>query len=172
MVQHLLDQAGQDELSGTILYVQADHFLIRNRNLYEIAQYFVDMGDKTICFDEIHKYPGWSVELKSMSDTFSELKILASGNSALEITQGSHDLSRRALQINMWGMSFREYLELKLGVELPVYGLDAILQDHVRLAHTIVERLEENKVLPHFKSYLRHGCYPCYFEEENNEKSS
>ena len=167
MVQHLLDQAGQDELSETILYVQADHFLIRNRNLYDIAQYFVDMGGITICFDEIHKYPGWSAELKSMSDTFSELKILASGSSALEITQGSHDLSRRALQINMWGMSFREYLELKLGVELPVYGLDAILQDHVRLARTIIERLKENKVLPHFKSYLRHGYYPFYFEEEN-----
>jgi hypothetical protein len=52
-------------------------------------------------------------------------------------------------------------------VELPVYGLDAILQDHVRLARTIIERLKENKVLPHFKSYLRHGYYPFYFEEEN-----
>ena len=28
MVQHLLDVAGQDKLSETILYVQADHFLI------------------------------------------------------------------------------------------------------------------------------------------------
>ncbi|MFH0725691.1 MAG: hypothetical protein V2B19_04955 [Pseudomonadota bacterium] len=36
-VQHLLDVAGQDKLSDAILYVQSDHFLMRDRSLYRIA---------------------------------------------------------------------------------------------------------------------------------------
>ena len=167
MIQHLLDVAEQDRFSETILYVQADHFLIQDRSLYEIAEQFVNLGGKTICFDEIHKYPQWSMELKSITDTFSELSVLASGSSALEIYKGSHDLSRRALQLRMWGMSFREYIEISLGIALSVYSLEDILNDHVRIAHEIAAKLKEKKVLALFKAYLKHGYYPFYFEDQN-----
>ncbi len=167
MVQHLLDVAGQDRLSKTILYVQADHFLIGDRSLYEIAEQFVNYGGKTICFDEVHKYPKWSMELKSITDTFPDVHVLASGSSALEISKGSHDLSRRALQIRMWGMSFREYIEMSLDAELPCCSLEDILKDHVRITHDIVDRLGEEKVLALFKAYLRHGYYPFYFEDRD-----
>jgi predicted AAA+ superfamily ATPase len=94
----------------SILYIQADHFLLQNLSLYEIAEQFVNLGGRTLCFDEIHKYPQWSLELKSITDTFTKLNVLASGSSALEIYKGSHDLSRRALQMRMWGMSFRVFI--------------------------------------------------------------
>lgn len=167
MVQHLLDAAGQDPLSETILYVQADHFLIRDRSLYDIAEHFANLGGRTICFDEIHKYPRWSLELKSISDTFAGLKVLASGSSALEIQKGSHDLSRRALQLHMRGMSLREYAELALGITLRAYPLETILRDHVRIAHAVVAQLAGNKILALFRDYLRHGYYPFYFEDRN-----
>jgi predicted AAA+ superfamily ATPase len=167
MVQHLLDVAGQDPLSEAILYVQADHFLIRDRRLYDIAEHFVNLGGRAICFDEIHKYPRWSLELKSITDTFAGLKVLASGSSALEIYKGSHDLSRRALQMRMWGMSLREYAELSLGIALPAYPLDRMLSDHVRIAHEVVDKLADHKILALFRSYLRHGFYPFYFEDRN-----
>lgn len=167
MVQHLLDVAEQDALSETILYVQADHFLIGERSLYEIAEQFAIHGGKVICFDEIHKYPRWSLELKSITDTFDGLKVLASGSSALEIYKGSHDLSRRAIQMRMWGMSFREYIEMSLGIRLSSCTLEDILRDHVRIAHEIVGRLPDKKVLGLFKAYLKHGYYPFYFEDQN-----
>ena len=167
MIQHLLDLATGDLFSPNILYVQADHFLIRDRNLYEIAEHFDNFGGNAVCFDEIHKYPDWSLELKSIADTFPKLKILASGSSALEITRASHDVSRRALHINMWGMSFREYLELYLGITLPAYNLEAILKDHVPMANDIVDRLGEAKILAHFKSYLKHGYYPFYYDDQD-----
>jgi len=167
MVQHLLDIAGQDALSETILYIQADHFLIGERSLYEIAEQFANHGGKAICFDEIHKYPQWSLELKSITDTFDGLKVLASGSSALEVYKGSHDLSRRALQMRMWGMSFREYIEMSLGISLSGYTLENIVSDHVRIAYKIVDTLQEKKVLALFKAYLKHGYYPFYFEDQN-----
>ncbi len=52
------------------------------------------------------------MELKSIYDTFDELRLLASGSSALEIHRGSHDLGRRALIFTLDGLSFREYLQL------------------------------------------------------------
>jgi len=167
MVQHLLDVANQDKLSPAILYVQSDHFLMRDRNLYEIAEQFVQLGGKTICFDEIHKYPGWSLELKSIADTFPDLNVHASGSSALEIYKGSHDLSRRALQMRMWGMSFREFIEMSSGIELSVNSLEEILADHVRIAHDVADALREKKVLVLFKAYLRHGYYPFFFEDHD-----
>ena len=167
MAQHLLDIAGQDRLSGEILYIQADHFLVGDRSLYEIADRFVDLGGRTICFDEIHKYPKWSIELKSITDTFANLNVLASGSSALEIYKGSHDLSRRAVQMRMWGMSFREYIELSLNISLPSFSLAQIVNEHVRIAHEIADRLSDHKPLLLFRAYLKHGYYPFFFEEQN-----
>lgn len=168
MVQRLLDVAGHDLYSETILYVQADHFLIGDRSLYEIAEQFVNIGGKTICFDEIHKYPRWSMELKSITDTFVKLNVLASGSSALEIYKGSHDLSRRSLLMRMWGMSFREFIEMSCEMSLPVYSLENIATDHVRIAHKIVDMLQDKMVLALFKAYLRHGYYPFYFEGQDD----
>ena len=167
MVQHLLDVAGGDKLSEKILYIQADHFLVGARSLYEISEQFVNLGGNTICFDEIHKYSGWSLELKSIYDTFSDLQVLASGSSALEIYKGSHDLSRRAVQMRMWGMSFREYIELTVGASVPSYGLSDILKDHIRIAHDVASVLSNDKPLALFKKYLRHGYYPFFFEHRD-----
>jgi len=164
MVQHLLDVAGQDPFNETILYVQTDHFLIGGRSLYEIAEHFVSLGGKTICFDEIHKYPRWSMELKSITDTFVKLNVLASGSSAMEIYRGSHDLSRRSLLMRMWGRSFREYIEMSCNIPMPVCSLENILNDHARIAHHIVDTLRDTTILALFREYLRHGCYPFYFE--------
>ena len=152
-----------------VLYVQADHFLLGTHTLYEIADMFVKMGGELLCIDEIHKYPQWSKELKSIHDTFRELKLIVSGSSALEIHKGSHDLSRRALVYKMKGMSFREFIEMKLGVELESFGLNEILLRHQPIAQSIIDTLAKHrqKVLPLFKEYLEVGYYPFFFEYNN-----
>ena len=85
IIQYLLNQVTGDALSKEILYVPADHFLLGNLSLYEIADTFSKLGGKVIVFDEIHNYADWSKELKSIYDTFPDLKIIASGSSVLEI---------------------------------------------------------------------------------------
>ena len=108
LIQYLLEHVGGDPFDKRILYIQADHFTMQQTTLYELAEYFRARGVELIAIDEIHKYPQWSRELKSIYDTFPQLRIIASGSSALEIVKGSHDLSRRALLYSMQGMSFRE----------------------------------------------------------------
>lgn len=170
LIQYLLDYAHGDLFSPKILYVQADHFLLGRMRLYEIAREFELMGGKLIVFDEIHKYPGWLMELKSIYDTFPNLRVIASGSCALEITKGSHDLSRRALVYHLPGLSLREYLELTFNVQFPILKLDEVLTNHTRLADTILQKLTNLniKILPQFYDYLKHGYYP-YWNELKDE---
>lgn len=166
MIQYLLGMYGGDLYSRKGLYLQADHFLVGRASLYEIADEFYKLGGELICFDEIHKYAEWSMELKSIFDTFPNLKIMASGSSALEITKGSHDLSRRALVYRMHGMSFREYIGMNCGLYFDHLSLDAIINGHQQAAGSIVAELEKKglKVLALFKEYLACGYYPYYNE--------
>ena len=171
LVQFLLDSASQDLFDSSILYVQADHFLVGNSSLYEIAEEFQAMGGKTIAFDEIHKYPNWSQELKSIYDTFPNLTVVASGSSSLQMYKGSHDLARRAIKYKMVGLSFREFLELDLGIQFKAHSLTDVMDNHVTLASNIIEMLEDKqlKILPLFKRYLKCGYYPYFFELPNEE---
>ncbi len=166
LVQYLMKHAQNDIHSPKILYVQSDHILLGSLTLYEIAEEFDKLGGEFIAFDEIHKYSNWSQELKSITDSFPQLKIIASGSSALEIRKGSHDLSRRAIVYQMVGMSLREFIEMKYALTLPNYTLDQIISNHETHAHEVTKRLSSKnlKILPIFQEYLQWGYYP-YFRE-------
>lgn len=166
LIQMLLDHVKGDRFDPRILYVQADHFLTGSTSLYEIAEHFQTMGGKWLVLDEIHKYPDWSKELKSIYDTFDALKIFASGSSALEIHKGSHDLTRRSATYHMQGMSFREYLELAHKIKLPKYEIKEICANHEKIATTVVQELKEKDihVIPEFHKYLKIGYYPYFYE--------
>lgn len=170
LIQYLLDQVSNDLFDPSILYVQVDHFQVNGIPIYEIAEQFYTMGGKIIAFDEIHKYPNWSQELKSIYDTFPKLKVIVSGSSALQMHKGSHDLSRRAIKYQLYGLSFREFLELSLKEKFNIYTLEDILKRHQEIAVEVIDRCEKfhKKINPLFQDYLRYGYYP-YFLEINDE---
>lgn len=152
------------------LYVNLDD--IENSSKYtmtQIAEELVLNGGKLLCFDEIHKYENWSAELKNIYDRFDKLKIIATGSSALQINKGSHDLSRRAIVYNMVGMSFREFLELHHGYSFDDITLEEVLSNHIDIATSIKNTIEKNdqKLIPLFKEYLKHGYYPYYLSMPN-----
>ena len=152
------------------LYVNLDD--IENTSKYtmtQIAEEFVLNGGKLLCFDEIHKYENWSAELKNIYDRFDKLKIIATGSSALQINKGSHDLSRRAIVYNMVGMSFREFLELHHGYKFDSITLESLVSKHIEIATNIKNIIEKNeqKIIPLFKDYLKHGYYPYYLSMPN-----
>jgi predicted AAA+ superfamily ATPase len=152
------------------LYVNLDD--IENTSKFtmtEIAEEFVLNGGKLLCFDEIHKYSSWSAELKNIYDRFADLKIIATGSSALQINKGSHDLSRRAIVYEMVGMSFREFLELHYEYSLKSHTLEEILSNHIEIAADLKNIIEANgqKIIPHFKNYLKFGYYPYYLSLPN-----
>lgn len=171
LIQWLLSNVSGDVFSEKILYIQADHFLMGSHTLYEITQNFASYGGKWIAFDEIHKYPDWSKELKSIYDTFPELQILVSGSSALKVYKGSHDLSRRGITYNLHGLSFREYLEMNLQIDFKTYSLEEICKNHTKITSAINQKLQDKdlKILPLFEQYLKIGYYPYFQELQKNE---
>jgi predicted AAA+ superfamily ATPase len=171
LVQHLLQRDAAIASSRETLFVPLDHFAVRQAPLYEIASAFVKQGGRRLYVDEIHKYPAWSRDLKSIYDTFPDLMVVASGSSMMQIRKGSHDLSRRVVIYRMHGMSFREFLEMRLGLSLPILPLDELLAKHESIAPELVSALAAAGVKPLgvFQDYLRFGVYPYYFEYQDRE---
>jgi len=155
---------------GEALYVSLDDIEnISEFTMTQIADEFSLHNGKLLCFDEIHKYSNWSGELKNIYDNHPNLKVIATGSSALHIHQGSHDLSRRAIVYKMFGMSFRESLELHYGYEFDSFTLNDVLENHTDIAKSIIKTLAEQdqKVIPLFKQYLKFGYYPYYLSMPN-----
>lgn len=90
------------------LYVSADQLYFASHTLIDLADSFYKMGGKHLFIDEIHKYEGWSAEVKQIFDSYSDLQLVISGSSILDITKGMADLSRRVPIYEMQGLSFRE----------------------------------------------------------------
>lgn len=135
------------------LYVSADHLYFSSHTLVDLADRFYKMGGKHLFVDEIHKYEGWSVEVKQIFDSYSDLQLIISGSSILEITKGMADLSRRVPIYEMQGLSFREYLHLFHGIKMDAIDMNRLLQ------HKYVIPGVEHP-LPLFNDYLRRGYYP------------
>lgn len=166
IVQHIHSFVKGEHLGTKALYVPVDHVSVAGISLYDIAETFVNNGGELLCLDEIHKALNWSRELKSIYDSFPGLHLIVSGSSAMEIHKGSHDLSRRAVILKMTGLSLREFIGLKHGIDLPVHDFESILDNHESQSFKITETLAENglKILPVFKEYLSSGYFPYFLE--------
>lgn len=149
----LLQYIKQNLDTKDTLYVSADNLYFAEYKLVDLADRFVKMGGKHLFIDEIHKYEGWSRELKQIYDSYDDLQIVISGSSILDIYKGMADLSRRMPIYEMQGLSFREYLRLFHSIDVPVYSLKDIL------THKAVISGVEHP-LPLFHDYLKRGYYP------------
>jgi len=138
---------------GKYLYVTADNLFFGTHTLVELADEFVKDGGTHLFIDEVHKYRGWSRELKNVYDGHPSLKVVFTGSSVLDIMQGEADLSRRALMFHMQGLSFREYLELHHGIVGRPFSLDEIVD-----GKAVIEGVQHP--LPLFRQYLESGYYP------------
>ncbi len=150
----LLQYIKQNLQTSDTLYVSAESVYFANNTVFETAMKFNRLGGKHLFIDEIHKYKGWSTELKMIYDNLSDLQVVFTGSSVLDIYKGTADLSRRVLVFKMQGLSFREYIGMEKGIELPTYTLEQIVNNEVVLPEEI------DHPLALFNDYLRKGYYP------------
>ncbi len=158
LLQHMKKNFQRD---GSALYVSLDNIWFAENRLTDLTDRFVKQGGRFLYLDEVHKYPDWSRELKNIYDDHPDLQILFTGSSLLEILDARADLSRRAVVWSMQGLSFREYLNLTLGLALPVVTLDEILTGQISVEQQILSQV---KPLRYFGSYLKQGYYPFFLE--------
>lgn len=145
-----------------VLYCSADTNYFSAHTLLDLAENFVKMGGKWFFIDEVHKYPGWSREIKEIYDLYRELHIVLSGSSLIQINDGQADLSRRIMPYNMPGLSLREFLHLDVGLDIAPISLKKLLEDPAKFCISVTSMCHP---LEHFSRYLQFGYYPFYFEQ-------
>lgn len=84
LLQHIL-------LTGkeNTLYVTADDFYFSQHRLFDLALAFYQQGGKRLLIDEIHKYHGWSTEIKNIYDQIPKLQVIYTGSSILDLERGA-----------------------------------------------------------------------------------
>lgn len=146
----------------TTLFVYADDLWFSTHSLVALAEIFYTNGGRVLYIDEIHKYKNWSQEIKNIYDQYPDLKVRYTGSSILDLQKGSHDLSRRVLEFQMHGLSFREYVALRYGADIPIHTLEQVLANKIEFPY------KDYRPVALFKEYLRQGYYP-YFKEPGYE---
>lgn len=136
------------------LYVSAESIYFANHTLFDTAMRFSQYGGRHLFIDEVHKYKGWATELKMIYDNLPSLQVVFTGSSVLDIYKGTADLSRRVLVYQMQGLSFREFLNMRFGTDVPAYSLQQIVDHEVVLP----QQIEHPLAL--FDEYIHHGYYP------------
>jgi len=142
-----------------VLYVSLDHLWFSGNRLFDLANNFDKLGGKFLFIDEVHKYENWSQEIKNIYDSFSDMKVVFTGSSILEIYKGNADLSRRAVHYVLHGMSFREFLKFDQDLDFNKFSLEDLLSNHVSIAGHVNEKI---RPIPLFNNYLKQGYYPYY----------
>lgn len=144
------------------LYVTLDNVWFGAHDLLELADMASERGITHLFIDEVHRLPGWERQIKNIYDSFPEMSVVFTGSSLLVIDNSIADLSRRCLMYTLSGLSFREYLEFE-GFSFNPVNLQDILYEHNELSAQIRKRC--GNILTHFSKYLRHGYYPFYIKE-------
>ena len=147
----------------TMLYVSLDSNYFTRNTLLDFAEQFYQQGGKRLFIDEVHKYPGWSREIKEIYDSYPELKLVISGSSLLDILNADADLSRRCVPYEMQGLSYREYLAMVHGIHIPAITLEELLASPAEFCNQVNGLC---RPLAHFASYLQQGYYPFILEGE------
>lgn len=153
ILQHLKEQYAK---SSKALYISVDNPFFKNISLYEFAIEFEKYGGEALYIDEIHKYKEWSTHIKSIYDA-TQLKLVISGSSMIQIHTQEADLSRRIRLYRLANLSFREYLKFKDIATFDAYSIEELFENHSAIASRVSEHI---KPLMHFKDYLTKGCYP------------
>ena len=162
MLQYLKENV---PLSEERLYVSLDDLYFANHSIVELAEEFIQKGGKYLFLDEIQKYKNWSIEIKNLYDNFPDLYMVLSGSSSTEILKSEADLSRRALYYRLNGLSFREFINFKAGIDFQAFNLAELVENHKEISYEISREI---KPIKEFLEYTSYGYYPFFIEDRSS----
>jgi len=155
LVQRLLD-GGVDP--SDILYLSLDTPLYNRMPLEKLLtiylKNFANKGDATkyVIYDEIQYLKDWEVHLKSLVDSYRQIRFVASGSAAAALRMKSEESGAgRFTDFMLPPLSFSEYLDFR--------GLtDQIIKTTDAASRNVVANIDQLNVA--FVDYLTFGGYP------------
>ncbi|QEH39634.1 ATP-binding protein [Chitinophaga sp. XS-30] len=160
LLQHIKQHYG---IGGKAIYLTLDDIYFTEHKLVDFAEQFRLQGGEILFLDEVHKYPNWATEIKNLYDFYSDLRIVFTGSSVTDLLRQNADLSRRVVQYELTGLSYREFLEVSGVVSIPPLSLQDIIDQHVHIANDLSTKF---KPLQYFNDYLQYGYYPFFLENK------
>lgn len=161
LLQYAKEHFGNDK---RCLYINFNNLYFTEHSLTEFAGEFYAQGGRTLLIDQTFKYENWSAELRMCYDLFPELQIIFSGSSVMRLIEGNENLQDIVDVYNLRGFSFREYINLKTGKQLPPCELQDIIENHRSISQDIMKQVNP---MHYFQGYLEHGYYPFFLEKRN-----
>lgn len=146
------------------LYVNMNNFYFQSRGISDFAGDFYHGGGRVLLIDQVFKQPDWSSELRKCYDNYPGLKIVFTGSSVMRLKEENPELNGIVKSYNLRGFSFREFINLMTGLNLPIYSLEDILHSHEQIEKTILSQVSPMKFFP---DYIHHGFYPFFLEHRN-----
>ncbi len=168
MIHHLIDrllEAGVQ--SKYICYLSVDHPIYNGISLEEFIRYFekatsinIEKDPCYVFFDEIQYLKDWEKHLKSLTDSYPNLKFLASGSAAAALKlQSVESGAGRFTDFLLPPLTFHEYLFL--------LKKDDLVQIEDKENEFIIDTNDISSLNIHFIDYLNFGGYPeVVFSEE------
>jgi predicted AAA+ superfamily ATPase len=118
MLKHLIDRLLANDVTGTqVLFLSLDTPLYSGRSLESLVQLFTDLQRHPpgkplwVLFDEIQYLKDWEVHLKSLVDTYPQIRFVASGSAAAALRMKSRESGAgRFTEFILPPLTFAEYL--------------------------------------------------------------
>ena len=116
IITNLLDNKIPKE---NILYLNLDDEILRHHTLEDIYKNYKEIfpnskGEKYILLDEIQNIDNWERWAKNKYDSFEEIKLIVTGSkSHILKTSSSALLTGRMLEMEVYPLSFKEFLNFK-----------------------------------------------------------
>ena len=161
ILDHIRKEYGNDR---SVLYLNLNNFYFTKRRLFSFADEFSKRGGQVLFLDQINKYPEWSSELRKCFDEIPGLKIVFTASPVLRVADENPDLNGIVRLYYLDGLSFREFLNYKTGLNFQSYSLEEIISNHVLIAQSVVEQV---KPLAFFSDYLKYGYYPYFMDNQS-----
>ncbi len=165
MLYHTIQRLIADGVSPqNIIYISVETPIYNKIFLEQLFNLAKQALGKTDCketfyvfFDEIQYLKDWEVHLKSLVDTYHNVKFVASGSAAAELKKRSDESGAgRFTDFNLPPLTFYEYVHLKEYSQLmrPI-GME--WKDGTIMGNTTIDIAKLNKL---FVDYINYGGYP------------
>lgn len=163
MLKHFIQRLLDDGVPGTrILFASLDTPLYSGRSLEGLVQTFTDQqmhpaGEQLwVIFDEVQYLKDWEVHLKSLVDTYSHIRFIASGSAAAALRMKSRESGAgRFTEFILPPLTFAEYLGFAGREEALIAEREEENAGNSRYLATDIDALNEE-----FLNYLNYGGFP------------
>ena len=149
--------------SHEALYLPLDNIWFQERcMLSETVRQFYEEGGRHLFLDNVHRYGSWVQAIECLHDDYPDMKIVFAAPLLVEGEKTEMPFDGKGDWYTLHTMSFREYLSYEGALDLKPVPLDELLLNHAEVTQQV---MDEVNIVPIFRNYLEHGCYPFYWED-------